>query len=131
MIGMRGCKMLASLLAEQAKACASNQLGNIRKHGLNGDDTIGFKRQKFDVPRFVEQFVGGDNSFTGSLGASNQPPTGPATPNNLFSTTEFAKANNDPIDESAFSYEKFEQLFPPQAGISNSFLFEDLLNFDL
>lgn len=28
-------------------------------------------------------------------------------------------------------FETFEQLFPPQTGISNSFLFEDLLNFDL
>lgn len=122
MIGLRGCRLLASLLAEQAKLCANNQLENMRKHAIEGVDQGAEKRQKFDVPRFVEQFVGGA-SFTSGLKTNGQAPP-PAQ--NEATTTSI-----DPVDDGTYTYERFEQLFPPQAGISNNFLFEDLLNFDI
>lgn len=129
MIGARGCRMLASLLAEQSKKCATIHLGTAGKRALDEADVSAFKRQKFDVPSFVEKFVGNNSSFTSGLGANNAQLQTDETNENaqhgLFQPL------GDALDENAFSYEKFEQLFPPQAGISNSFLFEDLLNFDV
>jgi hypothetical protein len=134
MIGARGCRMLASLLAEQSKLCASNQLGMTNKRAVEDNDLDGAngKRQKFDVPRFVERFVGDKSSFTDSLGTS-QPAMQSGGAGAVAQNSRSTLANGDgkPAEESAFSYETFEQLFPPQAGISNSFLFEDLLNFDI
>jgi hypothetical protein len=40
-------------------------------------------------------------------------------------------AMQEPSFTSDLGYETFEQLFPPHTGISNNFLFEDLLNFDI
>jgi hypothetical protein len=130
MIGLRGCRLLASLLAEQAKLCANNQLENMRKHALEGgDQNGGEKRQKFDVPSFVEKFVGGA-SFTGGLKANGQAST-PRPAQNGSEGTVATNVGTDPTEESGYTYERFEQLFPPHAGISNNFLFEDLLNFDI
>ena len=131
MIGLRGYRLLVSLLAEQAKVCANNQLENWRKHALEGGETGPEKRQKFDVPKFVEQFVGG-SSFTGSLKENGKPPTpAPVAQKGVQPDINAALGDSEPIDDGGYSYERFEQLFPPQAGISNSFLFEDLLNFDI
>lgn len=129
MIGLRGCRLLASLLAEQAKLCTSNQMENFRKHALESGEQGAEKRQKFDVSKFVEQFVG-TSTLTG-LKVSGQPPTpAPPAPNGAPSTDDI-NGGVEALDENAYSYEQFEQLFPPQAGISNNFLFEDLLNFDV
>lgn len=130
MIALRGSRLLASLLAEQAKLCANNQLEKFRKRPLEGAEPGAEKRQKFDVPKFVEQFVGG-TSFTGRLKSSRQA-SSPAVPlQNGADSTANTRAPNEALADVSYTYEQFEQLFPPQAGISNNFLFEDLLNFDI
>ena len=129
-IGQRGSKMLSSLLTEQARLNVSCTLDTYRKHDLeNGTERDGPKRQKFDVPKFVEQFIG-DDSFTNCLKTSREVET-------AFPTLEPESLNV--VDGSSWDgpnriatpgLEMFEQLFPPHSGMSNSFLFEDLLNFE-
>ena len=194
MIAMRGVRLLTSLLAEQARLSAQRDMENYRKRAREGDSTatpggpasIGkffqanddkfsyaAKRQKFDVPKFLENFVGSDNTFTQSLRSSirqgdasataasgndpilastngsgdmvlgnghlgnvlmQQPNTDilPPTDDMPVGTSNYTQNELDntglPID---YGYETFEQIFPPQGGISNSFLFEDLLNFEV
>jgi hypothetical protein len=130
MIGIRGNRLLTSLLAEQSRLCAENQLGRARKHPLDDSENPADKRPKFDVPKFVEQFVGA-KSFTGSLRSNRDPYSMTPAPFGLAESTDGANVSNDPIDDGSYSFARFEQLFPPQAGISNNFLFEDLLNFDV
>ena len=130
MIGMRGIRLLSSLLAEQARLTADQTLENFRKrtHDTISGERGQPKRQKFNVPKFVENFVGND-SFTNSLRTAHRgvepsmdlyEPDGSKTP-----------GSQDPVITSDLGYETFEQLFPPHTGISNNFLFEDLLNFDV
>lgn len=130
MIALRGIRLLSSLLAEQARLTADQTLENYRKRTHESAGESGQpKRQKFNVPKFVESFVGND-SFTNSLRSANRgvepsmelyEPTDPKTPGPL----------QEPNITSDLGYETFEQLFPPHTGISNNFLFEDLLNFDI
>lgn len=132
MIALRGIRLLSSLLAEQARLSADQTLNRYRKRTLDGlsETNSSLKKQKFNVPKFVESFVGND-SFTNSLRATSKPREPPLT--------ELLQTTNDAVDMAPeetplptdLGYETFEQLFPPQAGISNSFLFEDLLNFDI
>ncbi|KAK6373310.1 uncharacterized protein PV06_05296 [Exophiala oligosperma] len=132
MIALRGIRLLSSLLAEQARLTADQTLENYRKRS---NDTLGdpsqHKRQKFNVPKFVESFVGND-SFTHSLRTANR---GGEPSLDLFEPEARTPARTpipqDPSFTSDFGYETFEQLFPPHTGISNNFLFEDLLNFDI
>lgn len=191
MIAIRGVRLLTSLLAEQARLCAEKSMENYKKRmrdegSGDGDDrsvsTPGFvqvadgsfsnamKRQKFDVPKFLENFVGSDNNFSSSLkstfrgGGHSEPgmeqlPTGstgngeivlgngrlgnvlmqqqsperlpplsPPTPNPSNMMQNGMDALGLPME---YGYDAFEQIFPPHAGMSNSFLFEDLLNFEL
>ena len=127
MIGIRGVKLLSSLLTEQARMMANNTLATYRRQQQeNGEPPQ--KRQKFDLPRFVENFAGND-SFTQSLKSAFRGPD-PAT--ELFEPgTNPAAGQFDDMPILTPAYEKFEQLFPPQGGFSNQFLFEDLLNFDV
>ncbi|EXJ91833.1 hypothetical protein A1O3_00383 [Capronia epimyces CBS 606.96] len=128
MIALRGIRLLSSLLAEQARLSADQTLENYRKrtHGMAEHGQP--KRQKFNVPKFVESFVGND-SFTHSLRSANR--GGEAS----MDVREPSEARTPAAQDSAFTmdlgYETFEQLFPPHTGISNNFLFEDLLNFDI
>ncbi|KAJ9617126.1 hypothetical protein H2200_000847 [Cladophialophora chaetospira] len=131
MISMRGIRLLSSLLAEQARLTADQTLENYRKR--THDNIVGDrgqpKRQKFNVPKFVENFVGTD-SFTNSLRTANR---GVEPSLELYEPAESRSrtpGSQDPIT-SDLGYETFEQLFPPHTGISNNFLFEDLLNFDI
>ena len=128
MIGTRGCRMLASLLAEQSAVCANIQLAR-RKHGLEGAESSEFKRQKFDVPSFVEKFVGNNSSFTSNLGMQMQ--SSDNVDEGQQDLVGLTGQSDGIVEDNPFAYEKFEQLFPPQSGISNSFLFEDLLNFNI
>lgn len=195
MIAMRGVRLLTSLLAEEARLSAEKSMDNYKRKRTREDEaetspdsssqTPGFarvgsesfsnamKRPKFDVPKFLENFVGSGNSFAQSLrstlrqdadvllGPANdfvpasqngngdmvlgngrlgnvlmQQPGGSETSplNNAISSNVQPLAQNSavtagvPVD---YGYEAFEQIFPPHAGISNSFLFEDLLNFEL
>lgn len=129
MIALRGVRMLSSLLAEQARLTADQTLENYRKrsHESMGDRSQP-KKQKFNVPKFVESFVGSD-SFTHSLRTPNR--SGEPSMD-LFDPNEgLTPAPQEPFLTSDLGYETFEQLFPPHTGISNNFLFEDLLNFDI
>lgn len=196
MIAIRGVRLLTSLLAEEARLCAEKSMNNYNKKRTREDDSEtspsnetptpsfaqvsngsfsnAMKRQKFDVPKFLESFVGSDNTFSQSLRASQREDTNTlfGNPNESVpssyngngdlvlgngrlgnvlmqqqgtlektsSTNSIPPSNNNlgqsagenlaglPID---YGYEAFEQIFPPHAGISNSFLFEDLLNFEL
>ena len=194
MIAVRGVRLLTSLLAEQARLSAQRDIENYRKRTRDDESsttpsgsaaTPNFlppndgsfsstaKRQKFDVPKFLENFVGSDNSFSQSLrssfrgGDSGTPfgNTNEALPASMNGNGDMVLGNgrlgnvlmqqpnldklpsiNDmtagtqssiqngmdalglPIE---YGYEAFEQIFPPQGGISNSFLFEDLLNFEV
>ena len=132
MIAMRGIRLLSSLLAEQARLTADQTLENYRKR--THDSIIGDrgqpKRQKFNVPKFVENFVGTD-SFTNSLRTANR---GVEPSLDLYEPAESRSRTpglQDTMITSDLGYETFEQLFPPHSGISNNFLFEDLLNFDI
>ncbi|ETI24670.1 hypothetical protein G647_04039 [Cladophialophora carrionii CBS 160.54] len=132
MIAMRGIRLLSSLLAEQARLTADQTLENYRKrtHDSMSGDRSQPKRQKFNVPKFVENFVGND-SFTHSLRTANR---GVEPSLELYEPTDSRSrtpGSQDPIPISDLGYETFEQLFPPHTGISNNFLFEDLLNFDI
>lgn len=238
MIAVRGIRLLSSLLAEQARLSASASMDKFRKRAreednLNGADAAGQstnpaiphlthvgssaasvlagnkrQKQKFDVPKFVENFVGPRNresiskesqhpdirdraleSVTTDLFNSakndaappdhqNQQQTQSASSNyatssdadmNAYATAAEANqalngsngnaagifgddllqpqpglfqgnglANQEFSAEQIqwpgsmdLNYETFEQLFPAQAGMSNSFLFGDLLNFEL
>ena len=125
-IGQRGAKMLSSLLTEQASKHASSTLDTYRKHNLeNGTESDCPKRQKFDVPKFVEQFIG-DNSFTNCL---KTPARDPEPTSSMPDAGSFSNEYED-AQIATPGLEKFEQLFPPHVGMSNSFLFEDLLNFE-
>lgn len=133
MIALRGIRLLSSLLAEQARLSADQTLENYRKrtHDAMGDRSQP-KKQKFNVPKFVESFVGND-SFTNSLRNANR---GVEPSMDLFEPNEArtpvrTPVPQDPVYVSDLGYETFEQLFPPHTGISNNFLFEDLLNFDI
>ena len=123
-IGQRGAKMLSSLLTEQASMHATSTLEAYRKHHLeDGAENDVPKRQKFDVPRFVQEFTRG-TSFTSTL----KTPGGETAP-----FPSILESGNASIGESQIAtpgLESFEQLFPPHSGMSNSFLFEDLLNFE-
>ncbi|RMZ81526.1 hypothetical protein DV737_g2444, partial [Chaetothyriales sp. CBS 132003] len=133
MIGIRGVRLLSALLMEYARMSANNTLANCRrKEGENGQPAQ--KRQKFNLPRFVKHFAGND-SFTQSLKSALR---GPEPPTKLFdppSTTNHPVGDGaTPSDRTSLprlEYEKLEELFPPLAGISNSFLFEDLLDFEM
>ena len=130
MIAMRGIRLLSSLLAEQARLTADQTLENYRKrtHDTVNESRNQPKRRKFNVPKFVENFVGND-SFTNSLRTANRS-VEPSM--ELFEPTESrTPGSQDPFLTSDLGYETFEQLFPPHTGISNTFLFEDLLNFDI
>ncbi|KIX09685.1 uncharacterized protein Z518_00766 [Rhinocladiella mackenziei CBS 650.93] len=130
MIALRGIRLLSSLLAEQARLTADQTLENYRKRTHESMGSRGQpKRQKFNVPKFVESFVGND-SFTHSLRTANR---GVEPSLDLYEPTEAARtpASQEPMITSDLGYETFEQLFPPHTGISNNFLFEDLLNFDI
>ncbi|OAP61633.1 hypothetical protein AYL99_03836 [Fonsecaea erecta] len=130
MIAMRGIRLLSSLLAEQARLTADQTLENYRKrtHDSMSGDRGQPKRQKFNVPKFVESFVGND-SFTHSLRSANR---GAEPSMDLYEPTETKTPGiQEPVITSDLGYETFEQLFPPHTGISNNFLFEDLLNFDI
>ena len=132
MISMRGIRLLSSLLAEQARLTADQTLENYRKrtHDSIIGDRAQPKRQKFNVPKFVENFVGTD-SFTNSLRTANR---GVEPSLDLYEPAESRSrtpGSQDPVITSDLGYETFEQLFPPHTGISNNFLFEDLLNFDI
>lgn len=164
MIALRGIRLLSSLLAEQARLCADQRLESYRKRtydasvggGGDGDGDgdrgaavaargAGPKRQKFNVPKFVESFVGND-SFTNSLRTASRGVAvgmgmGMMEPSSSLDNIYGGDPNLDgthtpvPVQEpfitSDLGYETFEQLFPPHTGISNNFLFEDLLNFDI
>ena len=132
MIALRGIRLLGSLLAEQARLTADQTMENYRKRTHDAmNDHSQPKKQKFNVPKFVENFVGND-SFTHSLRNANK---GIEPSMDLFEpearTPVRTPAPQDPVFTSDFGYETFEQLFPPHTGISNNFLFEDLLNFDI
>jgi hypothetical protein len=130
MISTRGIRLLSSLLAEQARLTADQTLENYRKrtHNAMSGDRGQPKRQKFNVPKFVENFVGND-SFTHSLRTANR---GVEPSLELYEPAESrTPGSQDGGITSDLGYETFEQLFPPHTGISNNFLFEDLLNFDI
>ncbi|KAK4943716.1 hypothetical protein LTR10_016813 [Elasticomyces elasticus] len=132
MIALRGIRLLSSLLAEQARLTADQTLEKYRKRTHDAmNDHSQPKKQKFNIPKFVENFVGND-SFTHSLRNANK---GIEPSMDLFEpearTPVRTPAPQDPVFTSDFGYETFEQLFPPHTGISNNFLFEDLLNFDI
>lgn len=194
MIAVRGVRLLTSLLAEQARLSAQRDMENYKKRtreddssttpggsaatpnflqANDGNFTYAMKRQKFDVPKFLESFVGSDNTFSQSLRSTSrgsdasialdngndvvpasmngngdmvlgngrlgnvlmQQPNTDRLPsiNDMTSSTPNPTQNGMdafglPIE---YGYEAFEQIFPPQGGISNSFLFEDLLNFEV
>lgn len=195
MIAIRGVRLLTSLLAEEARLSAEKSIDNYKRKrthedepetspesvqtpnfasvGTNGSFTNAMKRPKFDVPKFLESFVGSGNSFSQSLRTSSHPDAGTVAPGQGDIMPASVNKNGDmvlgngrlgnvlmqqaggqeilpPVDpvmsstQSAlqnasnalglpaeYGYEAFEQIFPPHAGISNSFLFEDLLNFEL
>jgi hypothetical protein len=129
-IGQRGSKLLSSLLTEQARMHANSALDTYRKRTISGADAEAApKRQKFDVPKFVEAFIGHD-SFTNCLKTSARGPESVTDSSEIKNAT---MPDGCPTESRIVTpeFEKFEQLFPPHTGISNSFLFEDLLNFDL
>lgn len=192
MIAVRGVRLLTSMLAEQARLSAEKSMDNYKKRarqeeeattpggtamapafvqvGDHGSFTNALKRQKFDVPKFLESFVGSDNNFSQSLrnGTSADMSTNfgsndTVVPSSLNNNGDLVLGNGKlgnvlmqqnasdrlpplgsvgspntmqngmdtlglPVD---YGYEAFEQIFPPHTGISNSFLFEDLLNFEL
>lgn len=195
MIAIRGVRLLTSLLAEEARLSAEKSMNNYKKKRThedepemspdstantpsfaqvsNGSFSNAMKRQKFDVPKFLESFVGSDNNLSQSLRSSSRadstplpggpndfmpstlnnngdmvlgngrlgnvlmqqqgasetsPPTDPVIPNSQNAVQSASGILGLPVD---YGYEAFEQIFPPHAGISNSFLFEDLLNFEL
>ncbi|RVX70384.1 hypothetical protein B0A52_05883 [Exophiala mesophila] len=135
MIALRGIRLLSSLLAEQARLSADQTLENYRKRTYDtlGDRGSQMKRQKFNVPKFVESFVGNDN-FTNSLRNTNrdtQPSMDLYEPNTMETRAPMDVGSQETFITSDLGYETFEQLFPPHTGISNNFLFEDLLNFDI
>lgn len=132
MVGFRGVRLLTSLLAEHARISANVTLDDYRKRNLEQAIELPQKKQKFDVPQFLEKFVGSD-SFTQNL--KGNPVRTPDLPTPLPSGEPDVQPapNAAPVDDISFeppAYEQFEQLFPPEGGISNNFLFEDLLNFD-
>lgn len=194
LIAIRGVRLLSSLLAEQARLTAAQSMENYnkkraREEGLSdittntadsprftqvgaSSFTDAMKRPRFDVPKFMESFVGADSSFNTSLRPTHNsssafiPDGNETTPVNIDSNGGMVLGNGrlgnvlmqqqaqdrqaiinngfpmnvttpgaafgDPGGLSLdYGYETFEQIFPPQAGISNSFLFEDLLNFEL
>jgi hypothetical protein len=132
MIATRGIRLLTSLLSEQARLSTKQALNNPRKRDRpEEEEVIDGKRQKFDVPKFVETFYGGGDSFTQALRTM---PTG----GGIDTNTAAAEPDKAPIattkenlQTSDLVYETFAELFPPQTGMSNIFLFEDLLNFDV
>lgn len=129
-IGIRGARLLSTLLTERAKMHADSTLEMYKKHSLeNGADDSNGKRVKFDVPKFVEQFIG-ESSFTGSLRDPAKRQNGSESVHDS-SGLFMAQPRWEENQVSTPGLEKFEELFPPQLGMSNSFLFEDLLNFDL
>jgi len=193
LIAIRGVRLLSSLLAEQARLTAAQSMNDYNRkrareeaasdnsitladspqffQAANSNFNNPAKRPKFNVPKFMENFVGGDSSFTSSLRSNHNNTTGFGPDGNDVTSVDMTingdmslndgrlgnttmQSNQDrqaldnmgfPVDSSMpeagfndnntlpldYGYETFEQIFPPQAGISNSFLFEDLLNFEL
>ena len=129
MIASRGIRLLSSLLNEHARLVAHETLAEHKKRVRDDQEGAAPKKPKFDVPRFVENFRGSE-SFTRSLGDPGKPIHEIDVP---YQETGASKAGTpmEHTDLPDFSYETFAELFPPQTGISNAFLFEDLLNFDL
>lgn len=128
MIALRGIRLLSSLLTEQARLAADQTLQDFRKRSYEMGEHAQPKRQKFNVPKFVESFVGND-SFTHSLRSANK---GGEPSMDLYEPSEArTPAARELSFTSDLGYDTFEQLFPPHTGISNTFLFEDLLNFDI
>ena len=132
MIATRGIRLLTSLLSEQARLSTKQALNGPRKRDrAEEEEVIDGKRQKFDVPKFVETFYGGGDSFTQALRTM---PTGGGVDTGASAAEPdkapiaSSKENAPPTD---LMYETFAELFPPQTGMSNAFLFEDLLNFDV
>lgn len=129
MIATRGVRLLSSLLAEQARLAADQKLEDHRKRTQASGKASPSKRPKFDVPKFVESFMGNE-TFTQTLNTRKTV----QEPNAVDGQSESQKqqpVSYDMNDQPDFSYEAFSEFFPPQTGISNAFLFEDLLNFDV
>ncbi|RMZ89903.1 hypothetical protein DV736_g2879, partial [Chaetothyriales sp. CBS 134916] len=130
MIGDRGVRLLSAFLMEHARMSANNTLVNYRRKEEE-NSLPAQKRLKFNLPRFVNNFAAND-SFTKSLKSALR---GPDSPTELFDPgTNSVSDGAMPSDGTPLpplGYEKFEELFPPLTGISNSFLFEDLLDFEM
>ena len=123
MIADRGIRLISSLLAENVRL----QSEKGEKRSADNPLSTTNKRAKFDVPRFVEQFAGND-SFTQRL---KQQPASCLTASDAENLDDrLVDTVMEPFEPPDFSYEAFAELFPPQTGISNAFLFQDLLNFD-
>lgn len=193
MIAIRGVRLLSSLLAEQARLSAEKSINSYNKKRARDEESgatldgaaptpsmlnisnnsfsSAFKKQKFDVPKFLESFVGSGNNYSQSLrpsfqgdagtpsqGGGNdtivpspmnmngdvvlgngklgnvllqQPSQDRLPPISSVTSRTPAPPQSAPDLPVEYDYEAFEQIFPPHAGISNSFLFEDLLNFEL
>jgi hypothetical protein len=131
MIATRGIRLLTSLLSEQARLSTKQALNGPRKRDRSEEEVIDGKRQKFDVPKFVETFYGGGDSFTQALRTM---PTGGGVDTGARAPEPDKApiaAGKESVQSTDLVYETFAELFPPQTGMSNAFLFEDLLNFDV
>jgi hypothetical protein len=88
--------------------------------------------QPFPLPTTVPSTSG---TMSSNQNSSDQNPNQTQTQDGqvqspIFNINQFDDANTAVPRLATPSLETFEQLFPPQTGINNSFLFEDLLNFD-
>ncbi|KAK4943224.1 hypothetical protein LTR66_014629 [Elasticomyces elasticus] len=118
MIAIRGVRLLTSLLAEQARLAAAHHMEQYnRKRAREGTDdqtspesvthsssfmNVGsgtfsnaMKRQKFDVPKFMESFVG-DGSFTKALGTALRNDDGTPVASSIYNNAMSGITGNQP-----------------------------------
>lgn len=104
----------------------SHIVPSLPMQNMNLLDTTPQQAQIHDIHTGYETNMATDTTTT------TTPESALASTNNTTADPASAAVDNTiPSDFFEYNYAAFDEIFPPQAGISNDFLFGDLLNFEL
>lgn len=124
-VASRGAHVLSALLGERERIVQPINSSRKRGHQQSDPSEDGHdrnKRRAVDIPGIIQPLVSGTNSED-LRGIQAQSATALSHQTTLLDMY-------DHEEEPDFTRKRYPELFPPQAGFSNSFLFDDLLKFD-
>lgn len=107
MIATRGANVLSTLLSERKRMPQPYSGRKRRRSDNESSDGGGRKRRLLDLSGVFESLD-----------------------TNQKKSSEMLEGDSESDEEPDLTYKRFAELFPPQAGFSNNFLFRDLLDFE-